>query len=59
MCDIVNTSSVLKFVLFADGTTILYSHKDLASKIDNELKEVTNWFKLNRLSVNTKGQIIC
>ena len=37
--DIVNTSSVLEFVLFADGTTILYSHEDLASKIGvNELK---------------------
>ena len=55
--DIVNTSSVLEFVLFADDTTILYSHEDLASKIDvvnNELKEVTNWFKANRLSVNAK-----
>ena len=39
--DIVNTSYVLEFVLFADDTTILYSHEDLASKIDvvnNELK---------------------
>ena len=55
--DIVSTSSVLEFVLFADDTTILYSHEDLASKIDvvnNELKEVTNWFKANRLSVNAK-----
>ena len=55
--DIVNTSSVLDFVLFADDTIILYSHEDLASKIDvvnNELKEVTNWFKANRLSVNAK-----
>ena len=55
--DIVNTSSVLKFVLFADDTTILYSHEDLVSNINvvnNELKEVTNWFKANRLSVNAK-----
>ena len=53
--DIVNTSSVLEFVLFADDTTILYSHEDLASRIDvvnNELKEVTNCFKAKRLSVN-------
>ena len=43
--DIVNTSSELEFVLFADDATILYSHEDLVSKIDvvnNELKEVTN-----------------
>ena len=55
--DIVNTSSVLEFKLFADDTTILYSHEDLASKIDvvnNELKEVINSFKANRLSVNAK-----
>ena len=53
--DIVNTSTMLKFVLFADDTTILYSHDDLASKmneINKELQEVTNWFKANKLSVN-------
>ena len=40
--------------MFADDTTILYSHKDI-SKIDEvnkELQEVTNWFKANKLSVN-------
>jgi len=42
-------------VLFADDTTILYSHDDIASKIDvinKELEEVTQWFKANKLSVN-------
>ena len=41
--------------MFADDTTILYSHKDLSSKIDvvnEELEEVSNWFKANKLSVN-------
>ena len=49
------TSNVLDFILFADDTTILYSHKDLSSKIDvvnEELEEVSNWFKANKLSVN-------
>ena len=53
--DIVNTSSVLEFVLFADDTTILYSQEDIESKIDVinlELKDVKYWFKANRLSVN-------
>ena len=53
--DIVNTSTMLKSILFADDTTILYSHDDLASKmneINMELQEVTNWFKANKLSVN-------
>ena len=53
--DIINTSTLLKFVLFADDTTILYSRDDLVSKmngINKELQEVTNWFKANKLSVN-------
>ena len=52
---IINTSNVLDFILFADDTTILYSHKDISSKtntINDELKEVSNWFKANKLSVN-------
>ena len=37
---------MLKFVSFADDTTILYSHDDLASKmneINKKLQEVRNW----------------
>ena len=43
--DIVNTSNMLQFILFADGTTILFSDKDISNKVDlinTELKEVTN-----------------
>ena len=39
------TSNVLDFILFADDTTILYSYKDINSKIElinKELDEVTN-----------------
>ena len=53
--DITDTSNVLEFVLFADDTTITYSHSDVMSKFDminSELQEVTNWFKANKLSVN-------
>jgi hypothetical protein len=53
--DIINTSNVLDVILFADDTTILYSNKDIRSKfglINNELKEVSNWFRANKLSVN-------
>ena len=53
--DITYTSNILDFILFADDTTILYSHKDVNSKINvvnKELYEVTNWFKANKLSVN-------
>ena len=53
--DITNTSNILDFILFADDTTIDYSHKDIESQIsliNDELKEVCNWFKANKLSVN-------
>ena len=49
------TSNVLDFILFVDDTTILYSHKDINSKIElinKELDEVINWFKANKFSVN-------
>ena len=53
--DITFTSNVLDFILFADDTTILYSHKDINSQVNvvnEKLKEVSNWFKANKLSVN-------
>ena len=53
--DITSTSNVLDFILFSDDTTILYSHESIESQIsvvNAELKEVSNWFKTNKLSVN-------
>jgi hypothetical protein len=53
--DIVKTSTILKFVLFADDTTITYSHKDIGNQFDvinKELQKVNNWFKVNKLPVN-------
>ena len=47
--DITNTSDVLEFILFADDTTILYSHPNIENqinRINEELKEVSNWFKV-------------
>ena len=49
------TSKALDFILFANDTTILGSHKNINSKINiinEELKEESNWFKANKLSVN-------
>ena len=46
---------MLQFILFANVTTILFSDKDISSKVDlinTEVKEVTNWFKTNKLSIN-------
>ena len=53
--DIVNTTSLLELILFADDTTLLFSHPDIASQneiINNELQEICNWFQANKLSVN-------
>ena len=55
MNDITTTTSLLDVILFADDTTLLYSHPDIPSKINlsnNELRETSNWFKANKLSVN-------
>ena len=46
--DITNTSDVLDFILFADDTTILYSHSNIENQINlinEELNEVSNWFQ--------------
>ena len=53
--DITNTTSLFEIILFADDTTLLYSHPDISSAIDiidKELNEISNWFKANKLSVN-------
>ena len=52
--DITNTSNVLEFILF-DDDTIVYSHPNIENQINRlheELKEVSNWFKADKLSVN-------
>ena len=53
--DIVNTTSLLELILFADDTTLLFSHPDIASQneiINKEVQEICNWFQANKLSVN-------
>ncbi len=53
--DIANCSSTLTFYLFADDTTIFYSHKnirELENTINRELIHVTNWLIANKLSLN-------
>ena len=55
--DIVNSSNLLKFSLFADDTVVLYSHKNvttLVSTINQELQMLNDWFKCNKLFLNFK-----
>ena len=53
--DIVNCSSVLHFILFADDTNLFYSDPDivkLQDTVNNELIKLATWFRANRLSLN-------
>jgi hypothetical protein len=50
-------SKIAHFILFADDTNILFSHENplrLESIINSELNMISNWFKLNKLSLNIK-----
>ena len=49
------TSSLLKFILFADDTTVFYWTDDISVLFDTvkrELNEACNWFECNKLSFN-------
>ena len=49
--------SVLNYVLFADDTKLFASHKNLDTLINilnKELNKVSNWFKVNKFSLNIK-----
>ena len=50
--DITSATSLFEIILFADDTTLLYSHPDIATKINlinKELSEICNWFKANKI----------
>ena len=52
---ICNVSKLLKFILFADDTNILYSDSNvhnLISIINHELDKLYTWFSVNKLSLN-------
>ena len=53
--DIIQCSSIFKFCLFADDTTIYFSSKldaETESILNNELNKVYNWLCCNKLSLN-------
>ena len=53
--DIIMSSDVFKFILFADDTSLFYSHKDktIATEIMTyELEKIYQWLAANRLSLN-------
>lgn len=55
--DISNSSQILSFILFADDTNVFCSQKsfnDLENTLNEELKNVSDWLKANKLSLNIK-----
>ena len=59
--DICNVSNIFNFIIFADDTTILSTHKDtklLYEQANNELDKLQNWPRLNKLSRNKTNYII-
>ena len=53
--DIHRSSNSLQFLLYADDTTIFHTDSDwisLSNVISRELSKVSNWFKVNKLSLN-------
>ena len=57
MNDLPNASELTDPVLFADDTSILYSHSNpnyIESVLNDELQYIDVWLKCNKLSVNIK-----
>ena len=53
--DISTASKLFSYILFADDTNLFFKHSDpimAASIINNELKQISLWFKVNKLSLN-------
>ena len=53
--DITNVSVILHLILFADDTSVFFSHHDptsLTNIIQTELQKLSLWFKANKLSLN-------
>ena len=53
--DVPYSSDLFKFILFADDTTALYSHNNLAhliQRVNDELPKINDWFLSNKLALN-------
>ena len=53
--DFCRSSDVLSFVLFADDSTLFFSHNDprsLVNIVNTELNKVMHWIRANKLSLN-------
>ena len=56
--DLQNASKLVELLLFADDTSIFYSHSNpntLEFVLNNEIKNIEVWLRCNKLSVNVKN----
>jgi hypothetical protein len=61
MNDIVHVSSVMKIILFADDTNLLLNStnlNDLIATANTEIQKISDWLKINKLSLNIKRPIL-
>ena len=55
--DIITSSELMQFILFADYTDLFYSHSDinvLVRNVNTELSKIKSWCDVNKLSINVK-----
>ena len=53
--DFQNSSNLLSFILFADDTSVFFSHKNpntLVDTVNTELSRIHEWICCNKLSLN-------
>ena len=58
--DIVKTSYLFLFIMFADDTNLFASHsnlEELLKIVNQEIAKISNWLKINKLSLNVEKPI--
>ena len=50
--DIIHSSTVFRFIIFADDTTLYTTQEDINDILNDELVHINNWLKVNKLSLN-------
>ena len=60
--DLTHSSSNLQYIMYADDATLIYSQSgfnNIEYKVNNELDNVSNWFKANKLKLNISKTNFC
>ena len=59
--DIVNSSHLFQFIMFAYDTNLFASHcnlDELLKTVNQEIEKISNWLKINKLSLNIEKKTI-